>query len=271
MSIRKETKEAVLEVKGLSAGYGSRRVINRAEFTLDRGEVVALLGPNGIGKTTLIRALTHAIKPMDGTISLYGEEMARMSTNAIARKVARVVQSPHLAWSFSVRHVVSLGRWPHHGWLKSPGSRDEAVVEEAMREMEVSDLADRDFSTLSGGEAQRVLVAQALAQEPSILIMDEPVVHLDLHHQISALDLVRQLARKGITILASLHDINLAGMYAHRIMIIDNSGEVHIGPASEMLSLQRLESLFGLKLVSLYSHRHDAEYVLPIPGHLENR
>lgn len=260
--------EAVLSTRDLCAGYGDRMVIHHADLDLVPGEVVALLGPNGIGKTTLIRALTGALKPEGGTLTLYGRDMSRMSPKAVARKVARVVQSPGSAWSFSVSHAVNLGRWPHHGWLRAPGPEDRRIAEMAMEEMEVLHLADRDFSTLSGGEAQRVMIAQALAQEPSVLIMDEPVAHLDLHHQVSTLDLVRRLSDRGIAILASLHDINLAAMYAHRVVMIDREGHVHSGPVSEMLQADRIEELFGLKLLPLRSEQHGTDYLMPMPAHL---
>jgi iron complex transport system ATP-binding protein len=191
-----------------------------------------------------------------------------MSPKAVARKIARVVQSPGSAWSFSVRHAVNLGRWPHHGWLKAPGAEDRRIAEQAMEEMEVLHLADRDFPTLSGGEAQRVMIAQALAQEPSVLIMDEPVAHLDLHHQISTLDMVRRLSDRGISVLASLHDINLAAMYAHRVIIIDTDGKVHSGDVCRMLKAERIEELFGLKLLPLRSEQHGTDYLLPMPAHL---
>ena len=256
----------VLESRNLSAGYGSTEVVRNASFRLHAGEIVALLGPNGIGKTTLIRALTRALKPMGGTVELFGRDVARLSSSQIARTVARVVQSPQLAWAFTVRHVVSLGRWAHHGWFGQRSRNDEAVVERAMRDMAIDHLAERDFSTLSGGEAQRTLVAQALAQEPSLLVMDEPVAHLDLHHQIATLDLVRGLADRGMSVLASLHDINLAAMYADRIALIDRRGHVSIGPPAELLTTDCLESLFGVRLSRVYSPAHEAEYVLPIPG-----
>ncbi len=256
----------ILDARNLSAGYGSTVIVRNASFALLRGEIVALLGPNGIGKTTLIRALTRALKPAGGTVELFGRDVARLSSSQIARTIARVVQSPQLAWAFSVRHVVSLGRWAHHGWFGQRSRDDEAVVVRAMGDMAIDHLADRDFATLSGGEAQRTLVAQALAQEPSLLVMDEPVAHLDLHHQIATLDLVRGLADRGMSVLASLHDINLAAMYADRIALIDRRGHVTIGRTADMLATDSLEALFDVRLSRVYSAAHEAEYVLPIPG-----
>lgn len=256
----------VLEVNNASAGYQHKPVIKSADFFLQKGEVVALLGPNGIGKTTLIRMVTGSLSPLKGTVLLNGKELKSMSARSVARTIARVVQSPQLAWSFSVRHVVSLGRWPHRNRFGMPEEHDEKVIEQAMKSMEIDDLADRDFSTLSGGEAQRTLVAQALAQEPSILVMDEPVAHLDLHHQISTLDLIRQFACHGITVFISLHDINLAALYADRIAIIDREGAVHIGDRSDMLNAGMLEKLFKVKLSSASTCDGESELLYPVPG-----
>jgi iron complex transport system ATP-binding protein len=238
-------------------GAGRRReVLRGADLIVSVGELVTLVGTNGSGKTTLLRLLAGVLRPDAGSVTLFGREAATWPRVELARRVAVLPQSLELPGGFRVGELVAMGRLPHaRSWLGST-SDDEIAVERALRDAEALDLADRFAEELSGGERQRVLVAMALAQEPSLLLLDEPTLHLDVAHQITLLETIGRLRRqRGIAVVAVLHDLALAAAFAERVAVLDDGRVVGDGPPDHILTPHLVRRVFGVQVEEL--HRAD--------------
>ena len=232
----------------IDAGYDGRLVLRQLDLDIERGEIVALVGPNGSGKSTILRTLARVLKPRAGAVLLDGKAISSLSTRDVARELALLPQGPALANDMAVEELVWMGRSPHQGMLGLPTARDREAVEWAIDETGVGPLRKRGVATLSGGERQRVWIAMALAQQPQVLLLDEPTTFLDLSHQLEVLDLVRYLNREhGITVVMVLHDLNQAARYAGRILVVDD-GCIHCeGTPAEVLTPQTLRDVFGVE------------------------
>lgn len=204
----------------LSLRRNNHNILNEINFDLSPGRVLGIVGPNGAGKSTLLRLLYRYHKPTTGTVEIGGKDIWEMTARDTAKKVAVVLQEHPTDFGLTVRELVALGRTPHHiGFGGGNGGRDEQVVEAALQRMEVRTFSNRSLGTLSGGERQRVMVARALAQEPSILVLDEPTNHLDIRHQLEILKLIKDLP---LTIISSLHDLNMAADTCDEVAILED-------------------------------------------------
>jgi iron complex transport system ATP-binding protein len=236
--------------ENVDAGYPASEalVLRGLNLEIGEGDIVALVGPNGSGKSTLLRALGRVLKPRAGTVYLDGRAMREWPTREVARRLAMLPQGPSLAADLTVRELVWLGRSPHQGMLGLPRQQDHEAVRWAIEETGVSAFAARRMSELSGGERQRVWVAMALAQQPQVLLLDEPTTFLDLNHQLEVLDLVRYLNREhGLTVAMVLHDLNQAARYARRVLVL-RQGEIYAdGPPVEVLTPETIREVFGVE------------------------
>lgn len=251
-----ESPEPIAVLTDAAFGYrtrgGMRRVLCGASLSVGRGELVALLGANGSGKTTLLRLLAGTLRSTAGSVTLFGRAAERWSRVEVARRVAVLPQSLELPPGFRVAEVVAMGRAPHASRLFGSTAHDEAAVERALVDAEALDLAARPVDELSGGERQRVLVALALAQQPELLLLDEPTVHLDLAHQVALLRTLRRLsAARGVGVLAVLHDLNLAARFADRVAVLDGGGVLADGPPAEVLRPDLVRRVFGVPVDAL--------------------
>jgi iron complex transport system ATP-binding protein len=232
--MRSERSEApALRLSGVAAGYrgadGDRPVLADVNLEVAAGELVALLGANGSGKTTLLRVVGGVLAPRAGRVELFGRPLRDWSRRELSRAVAVLPQSTELPDGFRVSEVVNLGRIPHARRAFAAEPDDERAVTAALRDADAEELANRPVRELSGGERQRVLLALALAQEPRLLLLDEPTVHLDLAHQLGLVQLVRRLRlTRRVTVIAVLHDLNLAAGLADRVLLVR---EGRVGPA----------------------------------------
>jgi iron complex transport system ATP-binding protein len=215
-------------------------------LSLAAGEFVALAGPNGAGKSTLLRALSRVLRPRGGAVLLDGGDLYALAARQSARAIAVVPQETSIDFDFTCEEVVLMGRAPHLGRFESEGERDRAVVREAMERTGTWDLRRRSIRELSGGERQRVVLARAFAQEPRVLLLDEPTAHLDLAYQVQVLRSVRALRReKGTAILAAMHDLNLASACADRIVLLSKGRVVASGRPEEVLVPDVVREVFG--------------------------
>ncbi len=239
---------AGLEAHGVSVAYGQRVALQDVDLVLRPAERVCLVGPNGAGKSTLVRCLTGLLAPDAGTVTLDGRPMASVSRAELARLVSVVPGSVRLPFSMTVESVVSLGRTPYlHAWA-GPAATDVAAVVGALTRVGILALRDRDVRTLSMGERQLALIAMALAQGGSILVLDEPTVHLDLRHQVEVMELlVRLTDEDGLTVLAVLHDLSLAGHFFRRLAMLDRGRLVADGPTGEVLTPGRIRDVYGVE------------------------
>ncbi|GAB3533485.1 ABC transporter ATP-binding protein [Arthrobacter tecti] len=231
-------------VEGVTISLGRTPVVRGATFTAPKGTVTALIGPNGSGKTTVLRSVIRAVAPDTGQLRLGEEDLLRLSRRQAAAQVSAVVQEPVQAAGPTVREVVSLGRLARLGDFGRFTAEDRAAVVRAMEAAEVSGMAERDIATLSGGERQRVQVARALAQQTPVLVMDEPTNHLDIHHQLELLALLDRLASEGHTVLVALHDLTLAARWCGHIVLMNDGGVVVSGDPRTVLVPENVRPAF---------------------------
>jgi iron complex transport system ATP-binding protein len=230
-----------LRMEGLACGYGRSEVLSEITLGIEAGTVLALLGPNGSGKTTLLRTLARLLRPRAGTVYLDDEPLWQRGRAWAHRRVAIAAQDDAGESTLAVEEVVRLGRAAHRGWWLPMTVDDRAVIDRALGRADLIGLRDRPIAELSAGEWQRVLLARALAQEPSALLLDEPTAHLDLNYQVEILELVEALARdEGLAVVLSLHDVNQAAIWADRIALLAEGHLLASGPPIEVLTPELL-------------------------------
>jgi iron complex transport system ATP-binding protein len=257
--------ESVLSVDRVAFQYGETPVLREVSLELSAGCFMGLIGPNGSGKTTLLRIAAGLLKPSKGVVRLGEKPMERLSRVQVARQLALLPQSPNLPATFTAWELVLMGRTPFIGFLGHESSKDVAAAERAMGLAQCEQLADRRMEELSGGEQQRVLMARALAQEPTILLLDEPTAHLDMRHQIAVIDLVAELVEGGMAALGVFHDLNLAASYCHRLAVLSQGRLVADGTPGEVLRADTLSEVFHVDLCLTPHPRGGVPAVLP-PG-----
>lgn len=257
---------AILEVAGVHCAYDAHPVLSGVTFRMAPGDVVAVVGPNGSGKTTLLRVVARALRPSAGAVYLDGRDVRQQSGTAVARVLAVVQQDPLPEVGFTVEELVMLGRLPHqNGWAGSRPADLEAVAR-ALEQTGTTHLAERAADRLSGGERQKVLLARALAQEPRVLLLDEPTAHLDIQHQVEVMDLLGRLAaERGLTVLAVFHDLNLAAGYARRCILMAEGRIRAMGPPGDVLTRENLEAVYGCPVAVGRHPVTGAPVVFPIP------
>jgi iron complex transport system ATP-binding protein len=246
----------MLALSHLSAAYGQRPILRDITLTLKAGEVLALVGPNGAGKSTLIKVISGVLSPRAGRAQLDGRDLTHLAPLERAKRVAVVPQMARLPAGFTVGEIVLMGRAPHLPLWANESARDCEVAWQAMRRAQIETLVDRRAEGLSGGEQQRVVLARALAQQPRVLLLDEPTAHLDLKHQIAVLDLVRSLAvNENLAVLLTLHDLNQAARYADRVALLHNGALTACDAPQAVLTAERLSAIYGVP-VAIGAHPH---------------
>lgn len=239
-----------IQVNGIQVAIGNHQILSDASLNVEEGAFAALVGPNGSGKSTLLRTVYRALRPETGNVLVQGEDVWRMTARESARNTAVVTQERHADFEFSVLQVVLMGRIPHQRPLDNTTDHDLSLAREALREVRMEGLEERVFSTLSGGEKQRVLVARALTQQSSIILLDEPTNHLDIRAQ---LELVRLIRNLGITTLAALHDLNLAATHCDLIHVMSDGQVVASGTPTDILTKELIEDIFKVRVERLFS------------------
>ena len=240
----------MLEIKNLSCGYDSKLVLHNVNFKLQEEELVGIIGPNGCGKTTLLRAITRVIMPKTGDIFLEGKNIARIGFKELARFIAVVSQSLPQG-SMSVEEFVLLGRTPHlDRWQFFERKKDLEAAKRCMELTDILRLKQQPIDQLSGGERQLAVIARALAQEPRLLLLDEPTAHLDIAHQVKILGLIKRLNRDfGLSVITVLHDLNLASLYCDRLLLLNN-GLIHKqGRPEDVLTYRIIEEVYRTVVV----------------------
>lgn len=236
-----------LRVDSLVYEYDGRPVLDGVSFELNPGEVLGILGPNGCGKTTMLKNLNRNLSPKSGCVLLDGTDLEELRKRDIARRVAAVPQSNEIRFSFTVREIVEMGRMPFQEAFRGSSSEDERIVNEAMESTGVSNMADRMINTMSGGERQRVIIARAIAQTPEVILMDEPTLHLDINMQFEVLDLVRKLSReRGLSVVIVSHDLPMVARYCDRMLLIHDRKVFAAGVPEEILTPENMRTVFNI-------------------------
>jgi iron complex transport system ATP-binding protein len=245
----------MLTVHGLIGGYHEAPIVKNVSFHVNKGEMLGILGPNGSGKTTLLKVISGVLPTKAGTVKLDNKPIKTYTSKDLAKHMAVLPQLHAHAFSHTVRETVSLGRYPHQsGFFSSWSEKDEEAIQEAMTLTDVKMYEHANLDELSGGEQQRVFVAQALAQQAKLLLLDEPTNHLDIAHQKQLLDTIkRQATENGLTIISVFHDINLASLYCDRLLLLENGVIKSIGEPHAVLKQQQIESVYKAR-VSSYPH-----------------
>lgn len=242
-------KPHAFELEQVSAGYDRNRVIENLTLTAAEGEMAAVLGPNGAGKSTLLRVLTGLLKPVAGAVRLFGDDLARLKDAERARLIAVVPQDFSTPMAYTVADLAMMGRAARLKPWEQPSPADLQVVERALVYTDVSDLRDRPLDALSGGEKQRAVIAMALAQEPRIIVMDEPTTHLDLNHSLEIMQIIERLNREqGVTVLMTSHDLNLASEFCRRLILMDHGRVVADGAPAAVLKEATLREVYHCDL-----------------------
>ena len=239
-------EEYCLRTEGLCAGWDGRPVLREVSIAVRAGEILALAGPNGAGKSTLLRTLYRQLEPLGGAVYLDGQSMAELDDGTIAQTVSIVATDRPGGEPLTVEDVVRTGRYPYTGRLGILSDHDWQVMEGAMGQLDVGHLRSRLFRQLSDGQRQRVLLARALCQEPEILILDEPTAFLDLRYQLELLSLLRDLARKGLAVIVSLHEPDFLRRLAHTVACLRDGTVDRAGPPEEVLTPEYIETLYGI-------------------------
>ncbi|OPY31389.1 MAG: Cobalamin import ATP-binding protein BtuD [Methanomassiliicoccales archaeon PtaU1.Bin124] len=243
----------MLNIKGLSFSYRERPVLQGIDLDIKKGEIIGILGPNGCGKTTLLKLLNRNLHPEGGNVMMNEKDLEDISKREIARHIAVVPQSNEIRFAFTVRDIVMMGRMPFLGQFQGESSDDVGIVEDAMKKTNITSFADRLINTMSGGERQRVIIARAIAQRPEIILLDEPTLHLDICHQFEVLDLVKRLSdEEDLTVVIVSHDLPMVVKYCDRIVLIHDHQIFAAGTPEEVLTRENMRTVFNIDAVLEY-------------------
>ncbi len=254
-----------LKVDKIEFYYNARKILDKISFEAGEGEFIGLIGPNGSGKTTLLRIINKILEPKAGTVYLDCRKLSEMDWKEIARELACVPQETRLDFNFKVFDIVMMGRYPHLGRFSLEGEEDEEKVRYWMMLTNTLHLADRSIKEISGGERQRVLIARALAQEPKILLLDEPTANLDICYQMEIMNMLKRLVREiGLTIICAIHDLTLAARYSDRIILLKDGRIVKMGRPWEVLTEENIRKVFNVEARIEYDRSSGSLLIIPI-------
>jgi iron complex transport system ATP-binding protein len=241
--------DVIISVEDLVYSYDSVKALDGLTFEINRGEFVGLVGPNGSGKTTLLKCLCKLYTPQEGSIQLDGHDLRKLSQSEGAKIYAVVPSEFPMDTNISITDTVMLGRYPYFEGLWWEKEADEKIALDAMEKLNVLNFGNRKLGELSSGEKQRVLIAKAIAQEAKILLIDEPVAHLDLGYQMEIMEMLKSLTNDGVTILAAMHDLNLSAKYCDRLIVLDKGKLIACGKPEDIVTQKLIEDVYGVKAI----------------------
>ncbi len=260
-------KVPVLKMEHVSAGYGERIVIKDISLELESSELLGIVGPNGSGKTTLFRTVTGLIKPRSGRIYLKGRDIMHVTRRAIAMDVSAIPQLQNIVFPYSVEDFIMMGRFVQRGRSGAQGKTDYDLLEHVIDLFDLASLRYQRISSISGGELQRAILAQALIKEPEMMLLDEPTSHLDIKHQSSIMGIIRDLVdKRDVACIMILHDLNLAGQYCDRIALLKDGSIFRIGSPDEVIREEYIRDVYGTEVLVRQGPFGSRPYVFLVPG-----
>lgn len=256
--------DAAIELRDVRFGYGSAMVVQDVSYRVGRGEFVGIIGPNGSGKSTLLRLMSGHVRAWQGQVLIDGRPAESYERRELGRLIGVVPQETTVTFPFSVTEMVLFGRTPHSAGFGFDRDTDLTAARRAMERTDTAHLARRPITELSGGERQRVILARALAQEPAILLLDEPAAFLDIRHEVEMYDLLRDLQRGGMTVVSILHDLNLAALYCDRLLLLHEGRLARAGTAAEVITYATLKEVYGTEVYVALNDITGCLNVLPL-------
>lgn len=251
-----------IKAEDLKMNIGGTEILKGVSIGVDNGGFIGVIGPNGSGKSTLLKCIYRVLHPTEGEVSLNGKPLHSYSCKESAREMAVVAQHNYYNFEFSVRDVVLMGRSPHKRAMERDNAEDFKIVDEALQKVGMTSFKDRSFSTLSGGEQQRVILARALAQKTNCLILDEPTNHLDIKYQLQLMDIVKEL---NLTVISAVHDLNIATMYCDKIFVVKDGNIVAFGRPVDVLTKEFIKEIYEVD-VELLTDKNGLLHILYSPG-----
>lgn len=244
---------ALIQCDNINFSYdGKRQILNKVSFAINKGQLITLLGPNGVGKSTLLNCVTGLLKPQSGEIFLEDKDIFSLTRKSIAQKIAYVPQKNIAPFDYQVKEFVVMGRTAHLGLLSIPSKEDFRLVDEALSKLGIRELSECQINELSGGEQQKVCIARALVQEPSLIILDEPTAALDYGNQIKVLKLIKELLSLGFAVIQTTHNPDHCLILGGYVAILDKDGKLDLGECSKIMTEQRLSEVYNTKLHLIY-------------------
>ncbi|HPP06642.1 MAG TPA: ABC transporter ATP-binding protein, partial [Syntrophorhabdaceae bacterium] len=256
--------EILFSLKNVYFSYKNKIVLSNISLDIKKGDFIGIIGPNGSGKSTLIRIMAGFLEPEEGIVLFKGKDIKRYHVKDLARDIAVLPQTIDVFYPYRVFDFISIARYPHIGWGLSEARKDDDFIANIMDIMEISHLKDRRITELSQGELQRVFIAQCIAQDPVVLILDEPVSHFDIRYQIKTLEILDGLGKEGMTIVMVLHDLNLASEFCKKIVLISEGTVFKVGTSQEVLTYKNIEHVYKTVVVVKENPISNRPYIVPI-------
>lgn len=255
----------IIDVDGIKFTYGESTVLKDVSFSVERGTFVSIIGPNGSGKTTLLKNMSGVLHPSEGKISIKDKPLSAYRKRELARLMAFVPQSTSIDFGFTVMDIVLMGRAPYLGPFDSESIEDMAIAESAMEKVHIAELRDKKINEISGGEAQRALIACALTQSTEVLLLDEPVSNLDIQHQVEVLDIIKGMCiEKSMTVVAVLHDLNLASEYSDNIILMKDGILENSGKPEDVITEENIKRVYNTNIYMMANPLSGRPYVIPV-------
>ncbi|WP_010676601.1 ABC transporter ATP-binding protein [Bacillus timonensis] len=233
-----------LQVENLNYSLNEKSIIEDMNLHVSEGEFIGIIGPNGSGKSTLLKNIYRARKPDSGVVFIDGDNIDKMNSKKVAMKIGVVGQEQVIPFDFKVEEIIAMGRSPYKGFFTGDSAKDKEIVANAIKHIGMTDMEKRNYSNLSGGEKQRVLLGRVLAQQTDLLLLDEPTNHLDIQHQLQIFDLIKGL---GVTVISAIHDLNLAALYCDRLYVVKDGRMLRAGTPEEVLTPESIYEIYGVR------------------------
>ena len=253
-----------IEIENLSYSFGDQKVLENIDILIKKNKFYSIIGPNGSGKTTLLKNISKTLEPDINTLFINGIDVAKMKNKQLAKNVSVVPQNTQIDFEFPVIDVVLMGRTPYLGRFEIESQKDFEIAKKAMKTTNTWELRDKKVNQLSGGESQRVVIARAIAQQTGILLLDEPIASLDIHHQIELMDTLKALNEKeGATIVAVMHDLNLAAQYSDFLFLLDKGKLIIAGKPEDVLTIENIKKVYNMEFCMIENPMTGKPYIIP--------